>query len=308
MKIISNGTQNQENMRIAAGTTGTNIGPDGVLQIFPTIHQGAEVYLKDDPPKDKFNVSYGTNSHIPYEKKTEGELTYFNSTGHAITYGSGQTPGRSLRLDMYPDGGIWSNDTDFSWNDNPGYLYTEKGIDNGEYTIYIRPHGDLGTHQAAAWKLGGRDEDDIRSLFEICGADQEHNEPFSHWNYEHFPYVKCPTTVFKPYSKLQEDKWYALKAVRIVDSSKKFCDFYLFEDPDPIDENGKPRNQWRLIAHAHDKGTDDYSDDDGNPVPCTWKSHKDLFRTDGYENWDFALMSIRNIDPTATPAIPLKPI
>jgi hypothetical protein len=284
----------------------TNIGPDGVLQIFPTVANGSEVYMMDNPPMDKFNVSYGNNSHIPYEKKREGWLTYFNSAGHEITYKSGVLSGRSLRLDMYPDGGMWKNHTSYSWKNHPNYLFTDKGIDNGEYTIYIRPHIDLRTHHCAAWKLGGRDQDDIRSLFEICGADQEHHNPFSHWNYAHFPYVECLTNVYDSHNKLQEDKWYALKAIRIVDSSKEFCDFYLFEDQYPIDTNGKPNNTWKIIAHAHDAGTDEYRDDDGNKVPCIWKSHKDTFRSDGYANWDFALMSIRNINPTSKPEIPLQ--
>jgi hypothetical protein len=78
--------------------------------------------------------------------------------------------------------------------------------------------------------------------------------------------------VYGHHNKLQEDKWYALKAIRIVDSPKEFCYFYLFEDQYPIDANGKPNNTWRIIAHAHDTGTDKYLDDNGNKVPCIWKS------------------------------------
>jgi hypothetical protein len=37
-----------------------------------------------------------------------------------------------------------------------------KGIDNGEYAVYQRPHGELGIHKAAVWKLGGCDEDGLR--------------------------------------------------------------------------------------------------------------------------------------------------
>jgi hypothetical protein len=137
--------------------------------------------MMDNPDKTKFNVSFGFGSHIPYTKKTEAGLTFFNTEGHPIVYHSGSTPGNTLRIDCYSDGGMWSNHTSYDWQNNPGYLYTEKGINNGEYTIYLRPHGALGTHQSCAWKLGGRAEDDKRSLFEICAAhEMTHKDPYAH--------------------------------------------------------------------------------------------------------------------------------
>jgi hypothetical protein len=202
---------------------------------------------------------------------------------------------------MYADDGIWANKTPYSWKSNPGYLYTPKGIDNGEYTVLIRPHGQLHTHESAAWKLAGRDDDSIRSVFEINGADGEHSQPRANWNYAHFPYVHAPVQVAPSFGKLTADKWYGLKAVRIVDPSKKFTDYYLFDDPDPVDSNGNLKNNWRLIAHAHDAGTSEY----GN-IPSTWKSQRDTFRTDGFQSWDFAKMSVREIDTSAKPAIPLN--
>ncbi len=60
-----------------------NIGPDGVLQIYPTIKDGIEVYMTIDPDAGnfgdtkRFNVSYGIRSHINYEVKKDGEFAYF---------------------------------------------------------------------------------------------------------------------------------------------------------------------------------------------------------------------------------------
>jgi hypothetical protein len=149
-----------------------SIGLDGVLQLYPTLPGGKEFYLGTNPDKSRFNISYGRNSHLPFtstkqEEEAEGDLMFFNTTGSPISYRSGQPGGRSVRLDVYPDGGMWSNYTNYSFRDNPGYLYTPKGIANGEFTVYIRPHGSLGTHQACVWKLAGRDEDEIRSVFDI---------------------------------------------------------------------------------------------------------------------------------------------
>lgn len=282
-----------------------NIGPDGVMQIFPDKTGETQVYMMDDPPKDKFNVSYGTGSHLPYTKKVENGLTFFNTTGSPITYASGAAPGRSVRLDMYPDGGIWNNKTKYAWNNNPvGYLYTSKGIRNGEYTIYVRPEIALGTHQSLAWKIGGRDEDALRSLFEICAADATHKDPYCHFDFAHFPYITCPTSVTAGHGKMTDGKWYGFKALRIVDPSLKFCDWYLFEDTNPFDSSGKPLNNWKLIAHAHDIGCSGYSIN-GVKIPTTWKSHKDLVRIDGFKSVSFCKMSIREIDTTAKPAIAL---
>jgi hypothetical protein len=193
---------------------------------------------------------------------------------------------------------MWSNHTSYDWQNNPGYLYTEKGINNGKYTIYPRPHGALGTHQSCAWKLGGRAEDDKRSLFEICAADEmTHKDPYAHWDYLHFPYVACPVKlVSSSHGEMREGQWYGMKAVHLVTADKKSSMLYLYEDTDPFDSNGKPKNNWKLIATAQDRGCSGY-----NGIPCTWKSHKDLVRVDGFENVDFALMSCRSIDPNTKP-------
>lgn len=272
-----------------------NIGPDGVLQLYPTVAGGTAFYLTDNPDKSKFNVSFGTGSHLPYTKKTENGLTFFNTAGSPITYHSGQPPGRSVRLDCYPDGGIWNNKTKYSYKSNPGFLYTDKGLASCEMTGYFRPHGKLGTHQCLAFKMAGRDEDPIRSVFEICYAEDTHKDCYAHWDFMHFPYVSCPTTNY-PHGKMTDGKWVGAKVVRLVSADKKQCDWYLFEDIDPFDSssNGKPKNNWKLVAHAVDRGTKEYDN-----IVTTWKNHKDLIRIDGFQNVDFALISDRAIDNTS---------
>jgi hypothetical protein len=274
-------------------TTKGTTGPDGVLQLYPTLPGGKQFYVGTNPDRSRFNVSYGRNSHLPFTPKQEeeggiGGLTFYNTTGSPISYRSGQPGGRSVRLDVYPDGGMWSNHTNHSFRNNPGYLYTPAGIASGEFTVYIRPHGSLGTHQACVWKLAGRDEDEIRSVFEIGAADAKHPTPFANWDYTHYAYHKCPTQVYSHHGRLIPERWYGMKAVRIVSPSRKFCDFHLYED---TIVNGKPANKWRLIAYAHDSG-----DKDMDGIVCTWKSHKDVVRVDGFQSVDFALLSTRAIN------------
>jgi hypothetical protein len=82
-----------------------------------------------------------------------------------------------------PDGGKWSNKTTYDWQNNPGYLYSNNSIDSGEFTTYIRVHGDLHKHQAYAHKIGGRDEDPIRSLIEMVYPTASHSNITVNYNY-----------------------------------------------------------------------------------------------------------------------------
>src|SRR5205085_2216941 len=127
-----------------------HIGPDGVLQIYPTTDGGTEVYMEIDTtnkkfkdPK-KFNISMGGGSHLDYSMETEEQLTYLTTGGAPLDYHGGGN-GFSTRIDVYPDGGMWDNNTNFNWENNHGYLYTKKGIKNGEFTTFIRVHDDVGT-------------------------------------------------------------------------------------------------------------------------------------------------------------------
>ena len=127
------------------------LGPDNVAQIYPTRPGGTEFYLNMDNlysvgaytsrPNAQFNISFGKGSQFPFTRHVEGALVYFNTTGSLISYSSGGL-GRSVRLDVYPDGGKWNNKTTYDWQNNPGYLYSNNSIGSGEFTTYIRVHGD----------------------------------------------------------------------------------------------------------------------------------------------------------------------
>jgi hypothetical protein len=294
-----------------------NIGPDGVKQIYPDAQGGTSFYMSmggdhripgkgTTSPNAQCNISYGSGSNLPSTLKTDTNgLKYYNTTASVVKYASGSPDSRSLRLDIYPDGGKWANKTTFAWNSKPvpDHLYTDKGIRNCEHTVYIRVNAPkLGTHASCAHKIGGRDQDDIRSLIEICHADVEHSNPYGHWNYAHFPYIATPITIVnKNFVKMQPGKWLGSKAVRKVADDRKSEIVELWQDPDPFDANGKPKNNWIKIAEIHDNGTSQY----GNQA-CVWKSHKDVFRVDGYTSFDFCLASDREIDPHSTATVSMS--
>jgi len=295
------------------GTSGA-IGPDGVAEIYPTASGGTKCYINMSAPysgvgpgstssNGQFNVSYGSGSQFPITKKTDPNgLVYYNTTGSPITYNSGAPPGRSVRLDMYPDGGKWNDTTNYSWSSNPGYLYTPKGIRSQEFTVYFRGQGDLGSgiHHAAAAKIAGRDEDNIRSVIEMLYPEVTHTSVGVNYNYAHFPYVAA-SGVKQLFSgdQMTQNKWVGMKVVKKVADDNKSTDLEEWVDLNPFNSSGKPANNWRLKATYHDTGPPSgYTP----RVAAYWRCQKDLLRVDGWGSVDFTLMSDREIDPKATAA------
>jgi hypothetical protein len=270
-----------------------DLGPDKVQKIYPDAEGGSQVYMGNSSDFDEqiFNVSFGKNSHLDHDQKKQGSLHFWNTEGSPINYNSGAKSGRSTRIDVYPGGGMWKNKTEYSWKENDGFLYNERGIKNGEFTTYIRVHKALGTHQAYAHKVGGRDEDAIRSLAEMVYPTDGKNTVAFNYNYAHFPYVHAKAKTLKELEEFGEDfGWLALKTIHIVKDDH--TDWEMWADFDPIADDGTIKNNWEKIAEFRDEGCDDYDN-----VPVSWKCHKDVCRVDGFGSVDFALFSDREIDP-----------
>ena len=215
-------------------------------------------------------------------------LVYFNTEGSPVKYASGGS-GRSVRLHVYPDGGKWSNKTSYNWQNNPGYLYTDSSIGSGEFTTFIRVHGDLHVHQAYAHKIGGRDEDPIRSLIEMVYPTASHPDITLNYNFAHFPYVNAkPTlTISNPPHLADNGQWIGLKTVHKI--GQGYSDWEVWVDVDPFNGSG-PANNWALAATYNDVGVQGY-----NNIPLTWKCHKDVCRVNGFQSVDFTLISDRAI-------------
>jgi hypothetical protein len=285
------------------GGTGGVPGPAGfdqfgVKKIFPDYPnpEFPPFYLDavNHSNNTRYNISYGTGSHLSYTTKTEGNLTFINSTGQVQHYASGNPDSRSVRNDVYPSGGIWGNNTNYSYRSNPGYLYKPNHFHNKEMTIYVRPHGQLHTHESCAFKMQGRDQDEIRSCIEFCYPTATLSKPEINVEYMHFPYVSYnKVRLYNTSSNKQQDgKWVGLKCVLIIADDKKSAWLGLFEDITPFTSAGKPANNWKLRADSVFTGVSD-SDYD-NKIP-TWDPHKDVVRLDGFQSQDIMWYSDRPI-------------
>ena len=275
-----------------------NIGPDGVLQIFGSDTGANEHYQTANPPKDVFNVSYGGGSVLKYTTHNENGLDFINTEGSPITYNSGSPPGQSTRWDVYSKPGLYKNKTKFAWNNLPkdgAYLYENVTtcIKNEEFTTYVRVHGDLGTHQSYAHKLGGRNDDTIRSLIESVHPTATHDIVQVNYNFAHFPYVNVKPHVYTNPPKLKDDgNWYAFKTIKYVNPDGKSSHWESWFDDDPIDLTGKIKNNWQLAMIYEDKGVSGYKN-----VAWIWANEKSVLRVDGFKNVDIALSSSREINP-----------
>lgn len=286
-------------------------GPDGVMQIYPDKPGRKQVYMGNNADRQIFNVSYGSGSVLPYEQKQEGSLVFYNTTGSKITYNSGSPPGRTTRIDVYPAKGLYQNNTQYAWNNLPNnatlpYLFKPPPdtILNEEFTTFIRVHGDLGTHQAYSHKLGGRNDDSIRSLIEMVYPTATHSTIQVNYNYAHFPYVNAKPNLFGSPLKIADNgKWIGVKTIHWVNPDGKSSHWEMWYNLEPFDSTGKPQHDWQLGATFEDHGTISYAVN-GVPVPLIWAQEKSVCRVDGFQNVDFCLFSDREIDPTAQPSTP----
>ena len=238
----------------------------------------------------RFNISYGSGSHFPSTKHTEEGITFFNSAGAVQNYACGSPSSRSCRFDVYPGG---TGSAKYAWNSKPtpDFLMNAQGIRNREMTMYLRPHGQLKTHESCAFKIGGRDNDEVRSAIEIVYPTATHSTVVVNYNFAHFPYVaeKNIKQIFTG-DKLTDGKWVAIKCVTKVSDDKKTQYLAIYADLTPWKSDGTPNNQFKLKAECVTRGVSEYDN-----IVCSWKCQKDVLRVDGFRNVDYALYSDREI-------------
>ena len=265
---------------------------DGVQEKYPTLSGGTTFRLGNSNPNSTagFEVQKDTaTSH------TEGNLHYWSFHGTPVNYASGGS-GNTARLNIRASGGSQT----YTWKDGAishGYIGNSKDIKNCEMTVFVRVHNNLGVHTSMALKLRGGNHTGSSDPHASC---VEMDVPYGsggpraarELNHPDYDYVNL-TAKFSYH--VTDGKWLGLKVVSANTPDGKGVFNKLYLDTDPWDSLGKPRNNWVLYSDWTDttgKSTGQYSQ------AAIWGGWVYTVRIDGWDQTDFALPSIREIDPT----------
>jgi hypothetical protein len=269
------------------------VDADGVATMFATLPGGTTFRLGTQDPNSAANyeVEQATATH-----KTEGNLSFWNSVGGSVNYASGGS-GRTIRLTASPSGGSQT----YNWKTGAithGYISNTKDIKNFEWTIYMRTHGFLNNHTSMSMKGRGGvhtgSHDPRASCFEMRVPYGTTSPDVSReLNHPDYDFVNL-TPKFAYH--VTENKWLGLKFISIVSQDGKSTNNKLYLDTNPWGADGKPLNNWQLYTEYDDvTGTDTGQYNQA----ATWAGWLWTSRVDGWNSLDFALDSIREIDPNS---------
>lgn len=291
-------------------TPGPTIGPDGVIEMFPSLANPKHpaLYLdlssgKDPSSRDgPFCINYGGDL-VPSQivKGTNG-ATCLETEGHKVTYHSGAPSGTSLRAHWYYDGvsAFASSDKMKCWSDKPTpeYLNTDKTFYNFEMTAILEVGDELGKdiHQSCAFKtrsIPDKPDDKRRSTFEFCFPNSQKKSCYVNYNYAHATYAAASgVKEYTSEGKVEPNKPLGLKVVSIIADDKKSTWYGGYINTNPLTADGKINNEgWKLKAEYTATGIEAY-----NNIPPTWGGCTDYLRIDGYKKYRLYAFSIREID------------
>jgi hypothetical protein len=228
--------------------------------------------------------------------RNDGALRYWNIAAHDIDYASGGA-GKTSRMHIYASGGQQL----YTWKTQQGFLSSPLDIRNQEFTAFVRVHGITDPRRAAVTlKIRGgahsAKNPDLASCTmmtfqaQSTGSVARFGKELTHPIYD---YVTL-TPAFD--AGLNENRWFGLKFLSyrsLRDPARVINRLYL--DLDPIELlTGRPRNNWKPFAEFVD--VDGAST--GKYTKLTdWGGWQTTLRTDGVSSVDFALISLREIQP-----------
>ncbi len=264
---------------------------DGVGMLFPGESDGSSFHLGAGDPTQS-EPFFGIEGD-PATPGTEAGVPYWSTAGHRVTYASGKPAGRTVRLHLRPSGGEQS----FTWRDgagSSGFIGNPDDLLNLEATVYVRVHGDNGTHHSMSWKMRGGEHVKPETARSSCvgmdvpfgGVAPQAFRELDHPTYDHV--ALAPLFDYQ----LEEGRWLGVKVVSyLVDGGTRNL---LFLDTDPFDPDGTPRNQFRLFTEWYDRDGESTGHYDR---AATWAGWETTFRVDGWQRVDFAYPSAREIVP-----------
>lgn len=241
-------------------------------------------------------------SNFAIERKTQAAsriddaLQYWNVTAHDLDYTSGGS-GKTIRLHIYAGRGQQVH----TWKNQKGFLATPSDIRNQEFTAFVRVHNisDPGRAAITLKIRGGAHTDknpDLASCTMIAfqanstGAVARFGKELTHPNYD---YVTL-TPAFD--AGLLENRWFGLKLLSYSSPGEpRRVTNRLYLDIDPFEHVGaKPRNNWKQFAEYVD--IEGVSTGKYNKL-ADWGGWQTTLRSDGVSSLDFALISLREVQP-----------
>jgi len=272
---------------------GQPLDEDGVAKLLSSA-PGVHFHLGKNNPNRAGN--FQIERKTPALRRTDGALEYWNVTAHDLDYASGGS-GKTSRLHIYAGAGQQAH----TWKTQQGYLASPSDIRNQELTAFVRVHGIADSKRAAiTLKIRGgahsAKNPDLASCtmmtFQAAstGTVARFGKELVHPIYD---YVQL-TPAFN--AALIENQWFGLKLLSYAmpgDSTRVVNRLYL--DGEPFErQSGKPRNRWQLLA--------EYVDSEGLSTGryttlADWGGWQTTLRTDGVGSLDFAMISLREIQP-----------
>ncbi len=291
----------QPPIQVVSGGSTSNIGPDGVIEIYKTNDKAKAkpFYLDIDNPDSNnkvFATTYGSKIYKFEKSMTEGKIKFARNKGAPQSYASGAPPGKSCRFHISAGGNI-STPGKKSWKDKPTPDYVTASdvcFYSHEMTAIARVGKALGTHQSFAFKVNSRPDkpdDTLRSTIEFCMPNDQKKSAYVNYNYAHAGYAN--TTGVKEATKdgkITVGQWIGVKYVHLISADRKSTLMQLYVNTNPIKtEDGTPNNDgWKLKSEYTATGIKQY------PVPPVWGGDSYL-RIDGYEYVDLFRFSQREV-------------
>lgn len=274
-------------------TTEQKNDPDGVAMLLHSA-PGGQFRLGSSNPNSagKLQIERKTQA-LP---RNDGMLSYWNVASHDLNYASGGS-GKTSRLHIYASGGQQVH----TWKSQKGFLASPQDLRNQEFTAFVRVHGIVDAKRAAiSLKIRGGAHSERNADLASCtmmtlqaassGAVARFGKELTHPIYD---YVKL-SPAFD--AALVDNRWFGLKLVSYSPPAQPTQVVNrLYLDDDPFDmATGRPRNRWRLFAEYID--IEGLSTGNFNKL-ADWGGWQTTLRSDGVGSLDFALLSLREIQP-----------
>ena len=265
---------------------------DGVAMMFPPKPGGTSYRLgTNDPRADPEHLKLWADTLTPM---TEQGVKFWRSTGHDVSYASGEPDGTSHRLMIFASGGKQT----YNWQTGAiehGYCGNPRDLDAFEATVYCRLHTLTGRHESVSWSLRGGAHNGPNSSsigLSLRNPPGGQRGIYKELTWPNYGYADC-TTRFD-YTKTS-GAWLGIKVVSYrVDATRVRNLMYL--DPTPYDEKGGKNNDWKLYFEWFDVqgvAMGRYTQ------AALWAGWMNMFRVDGWTFVDFSVLSAREIVPPA---------